>query len=539
MRFLPIIFLLLCPLFSAAQKKLIYFHLDKITIKEKVIKDSTNYERYKNKALETFRLNGYIGLTLKDSVQKNNGLHYYYQSQAKFDKIILTREGTKKHLKSTRTKDYRSVLETIEKEITHLENNGFPFASIRFTEQKEEKNKLLLSYEIDSGDYFYIDKIHIKSQSKFHEKTILNLIGVNIGDKYNENEIASIGTLLSATQLYQLNRPVEVLFRKGKAELYIYLEKERSSSADGFIGFQQDQITNRLVLNGYINLQLNNSLNRAEIIDMNWKSNPDKTQNLRAKLEYPFLFNSPLGIGADLDLRKQDSTFLRTDITLNLSYYHPYFRFKIFNQIESSSTLRESAPAEFRDYQKNTIGASARYIAPIINAAPFYHPQVYIMGGFFNYRNDTIDDNKQKVSNSKYEIGYSHTIDFLKYFHLNNTFIYQGLTSNISLSRNEFIYFGGLRSVRGFYELELYGKDIWMFLNEIEFQPIDLLSIFVLYDYASFHNTSYNYANGFGFGFGFNTNTNSFEIIVANGILNDNPLDFSNTKIHIGFRSSF
>ena len=122
---------------------------------------------------------------------------------------------------------------------------------------------------------------------------------------------------------------------------------------------------------------------------------------------------------------------------------------------------------------------------------------------------------------------------------MNNTIQFQGLTSNISLSRNELIYFGGLKSIRGFYELELSGNDIWSFINEIEFRPIELISIFLLYDYSSYQNSGHHYTNSFGFGFALRAKTNALEIVVANGVLDNNPLDFANTKIHIGFRSSF
>lgn len=533
-----ILFLTAFTVFS--QKSTVYFHLDKITIKEKIVKDSSRLKRYEDKAMEHFRLNGYVGIQLKDSTEKNSGTHYYYSFENRFKRIELkTRKGKKQKEYSSNSKDFISMLNELDDEIKHLENNGFPFAQIIFTNQEEDGETLRLNYEIDSGDFFIIDKINIKSQQKFHDKTILNLIGVDIGDKYNEDRIAAIGSLLSASKMYTLNRPVEVLFRKGKAELFVYITKERSSTADGYIGFQQDQITNRLVLNGYVNLQLYNSLHRAEIIDMNWKSNPDKTQNLKAQLAYPFLFNTPLGIGGQLDLRKQDSTFLRTDITLNLSYYHPFVKFSIFNQLESSSTLRESAPTTFRNYRKNTIGGSAHFRPPVINALPWYHPDLFLMGGFYSYRDDTIDDNKQKIANSKYQLRYKHSIDFLRFFHLNNTVQFQGLTSNIALSNNELIYFGGLRSVRGFYELELSGKDIWMFLNEIEFRPVELISIFLLYDRSAYQNDGFHFTNSYGLGFGLNGKTNSLEIIVANGVLDNNPFLLSNTKIHLGFRSSF
>ena len=169
----------------------------------------------------------------------------------------------------------------------------------------------------------------------------------------------------------------------------------------------------------------------------------------------------------------------------------------------------------------------------------WYHPYIELTAGIFNYRSDTIDDNKQKIENNKYGAAYGQTIDFLKYFHLNNRLSYQGLSSSIDLSRNEMIFYGGLYSVRGFYELELFGNDVWILNNEIEFTPIKLLSLKVLYDYSISDYEGKNYTNSFGFGFGLTGASSRLDIIIANGILNDNPLDFSDSRIHIGFKSNF
>ncbi|MEO9533360.1 MAG: ShlB/FhaC/HecB family hemolysin secretion/activation protein [Crocinitomicaceae bacterium] len=540
MRIATSIFFLWSFMTYGQENSVLYYHIDKTSIKYKVVKDSTaNFQKYTNKAFTEFCFAGYVGIKATDTVYKNNGTHYYYSFEEQFEKII-SQNIDEPARKSKRSKSYQNLSTVLNQKLTSLENSGFPFAAIKIVNSEESENTLTLDYKIDSGQFFIIDQINIKSSKKFHEKTILNLIGLQTGDTYNENEIKNIKDLLSASKLYALNRPVQVLFKaNGKADIYIYIDKQKSSSADGYIGFQQDPQTSRLTLNGYLNLQLNNSFNRAEIIEMHWKSNPDKTQDFYSKLEYPFILNTPLGVGAKLALRKQDSTFLRSDIFLNLSYNHPIAKFSVFDQIESSSTLRESAPSEFRNYSKNTLGASLLLRLPNLAFAPFYHPQIFLLGGFYSYRNDTIDDNKQKISNAKYEIGYSHKIDFLKYFHLNNSITYQGLTSNIALSRNEMIYFGGLQSARGFYELELFGNETVIIRNEIEFKPVDLLSMFLLYDYSKFDYNGRHQTNSVGFGFGLNTKGTVLQIIVANGVLDQNSLDFSNTKIHLGFKSTF
>jgi outer membrane protein assembly factor BamA len=524
---------------KAQESNTLFFHLDKITVKKKIVKDSTfQSKRYFDKVIADFMFQGYSGIELKDSTFKSNGDHYYFSYTNKFSKINYVNQNKPKN-NIKRTSDFIGLSKGINEEIQTLEDKGFPFAQIEIVDQKETEKELTLSYKIDSGGFYSINDIIIKSEDKFHDKTILNLIGINVGDVYSESKITSIPLLLSASKLYDLAQPVQLLFKENTADVYIFLKKKKSSSADGYVGFQQDQVTNKLALNGYINLQLYNAFNRAEVIDMHWKSNPDKTQNFHALFEYPYLFNTPLGVGAKLELRKQDSTFLRSDITLNLSYNHPIAKFTVFDQIESSTTLRESAPITFRNYAKNTIGATAWLKPPQINSLPFYHPDLFLLGGFYNYRQDTIDDNKQKITNSKYQLRYSHKIDFFKYFHLNNTLQFEGLTSNIDLSRNELVYFGGLNSIRGFYELELSGNNIWSLRNEIEFKPVDLISIIALYDYSTYEFSGRHYTNSFGFGFGLNANGTALQIIIANGVLDKNPVDFANTKIHLGFKSIF
>jgi hemolysin activation/secretion protein len=125
-------------------------------------------------------------------------------------------------------------------------------------------------------------------------------------------------------------------------------------------------------------------------------------------------------------------------------------------------------------------------------------------------------------------------------FQLKNNLEFQGLQSSISLSDNELVYYGGLRSVRGFYELELFGNNVWILNSEIEFQPVSVLSMSLIYDYSIADiSIGKNYTNSLGIGFGLVSRSSRLEIVVANGMLNDNPIDFSNTRIHIGFRSNF
>lgn len=526
--------------FSVAgqEAKTVYFHLDKISIKLKAAQDSTKKIMNREAALTEFSLYGYLGVYPTDTVVKKNTTHYYFEAENHFKKVFLTEIGHKKERISTQKNLIRTVNE-INNRLVNLENNGYPFAQIKLLSQTEKNNGLYLNYKVDSGDFFIVDKIHIKSKNDFHEKTVLSIMGIKPGDPYNEEKIRNLPNVFKNTGIYNTPRAPEILFRQGKAELYVYIEKKRASSADGYIGFQQDKVTQKLVLNGFINLELKNALNRSETIHLNWKNNPDKTQNLKAIFEYPYLFGSPIGIGLNSDLQKQDTSFVRSDLLFELIYHNPVFRVSLFDQIENSNTISSVPLNGFRDFSKNTIGLAVSYSPFLPQKLGFYHPKISLSGGVFNYRSDTLDDNTQKIANNKYMIRYEHTLDFLRFFHLSNSLQYQGLSSTVGLARNEYIYFGGLQTVRGFYELSLFGRENWILRNEIAFQPVELMAIKLLYDYANFRNETKNYTHSVGIGFNLINNNSQLEIIVANGVLNKNPLALSETKIHIGFKAHF
>lgn len=521
--------------------KTVIFHVDNISVRYKVLSDSTYYLRYKEKAITQFKLQGYVGLFLKDSTQKSNTLHYYFGYRQHFEKIILVQQSHESDKKpiSRSQKNYSELLKTLNRELLTLENKGYPFASIQFTDQKEEHNKLELTYEIDSGDFFKINQITIKSKSKFNEQTILNLIDVHAGEPYNEAKILRIDQLLKESGLYKLMRPAEILFTPGKADVYLYLEKTNASEADGFVGFQQDQNSNKLVLNGFINLSLHNSFHRAEKLEVNWKNNPNNSQNLKVNFEFPFILQTPIGVGARVNLQKQDSSFVRADSYFDLSYQHSFYKFGIFYQIENSNSLLNTVNPVFRDYRKNTAGLSLQLKPVFAGNFKFFHPAIYTNGGFFRYRADSLSESINTNANTKYLIRYEQVVDFLKYFHLNHAIQFEGLTSNQNLSRNELIYFGGLKSIRGFYELELSGNDVLILNNELEFRPVESVGFKILYDYAQFHYQNFNRAHAIGAGFAFLAGNIKLEIILANGWLNSNSLEFSNSKIHLGFKSTF
>jgi len=533
MKKLVILFLLLlsCQL-SAQTITSVYIHVDKKSERFKKVNDSISDQKFISKAITTFKLLGYVGLTVHDTTTKRKQVHYWLNYQTKYKKVVLI--NSENYL----TTNLNNTHSSIRKQLVSLENSGFPFAKLKIVNQKIKAQKLILNYKIDSGKIVLIDKIHIKSEDKFNQKTILNSIDLKIGDLYNESKIRAIVPILTASNLYKTIRDPQLIFKEGKAEVFIYIKKLNSSSADGYIGLQQDKVTRKLHLNGYLNLQLKNAINRAEYLNLNWKSNPDKTQNLKLNFEYPYLLNSPIGIETNLNLQKQDTSFVKSDFDFGVNYIQPYFKIGLYNKFINSIILDKTTAFNITEFSKNIIGLNVVLKPHFYSSLSFYKPKLSIKGGFYSYTSDSIQT-KTSSSNYTYLINLEQKFRFLNHFSFNNQTGFNGLNSSYNLSRNELVYFGGLKSVRGFYELELTGNEVFTVLNEFEYQPVEALSFKLIYDYSQFRLNGSNHTNSFGVGFGLINENSILEISIANGVLNSNQLDFNTTKIHIGFKASF
>jgi len=524
-----VVLFLSIPLF-AQSKKYVYYHVGKYSEKHET--DTSNnlikpkLIQFKNNTLTL----GYVGLELEDSLLKKQNWHYYFRAEKYFKKVVLISDD------NTIETPIINTFQKINTALTSLENSGYPFAQIKVTKQKELKSNVLeLHYEIDSGKFFTFSNIHIKSPDEFHEKTILNILGIKVGEPYNENKIKNISILFKNSNLYELMRSPEVLFRPSKVELYLTIKKKSASSADGFIGFQQNPENQSIVLNGNVNLTLKNALNRAEMIDFHWLSSPDKSQNFDANVEYPYILGLPISIGGQFNLQKQDTSFIRNSFYGTLKYLHTFYNLGLFYQLDQSFIISTENALGLSEFNRNVYGVEGNF--KLLNWKK-YTANIYTKIGAFNYESDSFKT-ASSTQNILYNLNYHQNFNFFKYFHFKNNLGFKNIHANYAISKNEQFYFGGLNSVRGFYELELNGNTVFTALNALVFKPVQLLSLSFIYDYSQFHNDGFYQTNSFGFGFNLENENSTLSIIIANGTFVGTPYNFQNTKLHLGFVSNF
>lgn len=200
--------------------------------------------------------------------------------------------------------------------LKNCENKGYPFANIKLNNITFENNEFTADLELNKNKLVKIDSIIIKGNATIAPVYIYNYIDIKPGELYNEAKLSRITSRFKELAFIKEIKPNQLLFTENITKLYLYLDNKKASQFDGVIGFlPDDNNEGKINLTGEVHLKLQNSLQRGEVIEFNWKQLPNKTQDLKIHLLYPFLFNTPFGVDGNLSIYRKDSTY--TDVIKN------------------------------------------------------------------------------------------------------------------------------------------------------------------------------------------------------------------------------
>jgi hypothetical protein len=423
--------------------------------------------------------------------------------------------------------------------IEKLKAQGLSFGK-SFLTDLEYRNAHALNARliIDSGLKRRIDKINIKGYESLPKSYISYLTGLKIGSEFIESQIQQKTEKLDNIPFISVKKPTEVLFKKDSTELFLYLEKFNSNTFDGFLGFGNNE-TSDFELNGYLNMVLLNNLNFGERLGVIYKNDGNGQQTFEGNVELPFVFSSPVTIGADLRIFRRDSAFSNSSQTVELKYYlNEKLNLKGAAEFTNSTSLEQenlNSISEIDDYNSSFYGIGAEYL----KLGP---RQLFGVNTFVNL-NLSAGSRKTENDTEQYKLSLSgqHQIN-INY----RNRLYLNLNSQILISdnflNNELFRFGGVNSIRGFAENSLLASRFAVLQTEYRYILDANLYANTVIDVGNYENRLNNVNEnilGYGAGIGLKSQAGIFNLIIANSVSDVQESTFSNTRIHINFTSFF
>ncbi|WP_300566660.1 hypothetical protein [Flavobacterium sp.] len=458
---------------------------------------------------------------------RNKFIHIYIGKNAE----LLNLEKDTLQLPITETESF------MNNTLLQLEKKGYSLAKLQLVNFRNKNNTLFADLNLQAEKIRTLDDIVINGYDKFpegHKKNIKRLYRKKV---FNQENLKKLHSDFEKFRFVSQSRYPEILFTKDSTKVYVYLEKAKPNTFDGFIGFNNDD-EKKVVVNGYLDLQLQNILNGGEKFNLFWKSDGKNQKTFNASIEIPYIFKSPLGLKAQLNIFKQDSIFQNTQTSIDLGYYFNY-NTKVYlgYQNAESSDIQNTNNASISDFKNSFITSHLDF--SVYNPDDYLFPdktEIYFKVGT-GKRDSKLNSNSQFFTTLKV----SHN------FYLNKKNIVNIKSENYYLKSDTYIVnelhrFGGINSIRGFSENSLQGNTFTSILTEYRYVATPSTYIHTIFDYGYYQDKSSNTSNslvGLGFGFGLLTKNGFFNLVYANGSTKDQPIKLSNSIVHISFKARF
>lgn len=473
------------------------------------LNDSTFFYNY-NVGKRTNFIHIYIGRKLGEFLE------------VKTDSIVLPFTDSESFLKVTLKK---------------LEVKGFSLAKVKLLNLKKQNGIVSAILNVVYGDKRSVNDIVINGYDKFSEGHKQNIKRLYRNKVFNLQNLEKVNKDFEQFRFVKQTKYPEILFTKDSTKIYVYLEKTKANTFDGFLGFNNDE-SNNVVFTGYLDLSLQNILNSGEKIALYWKSDGQDQKTFNLGVELPYIFKSPIGLKAQLNIFKQDSTFQTTRTNFDLGYFFNYnSRLYLGYQAAESSDIKNLNLPTLNDYTNRFVTGNYEFLQ--FKNDDFLFPEKTN----FNLKLGTGKRDAKLASNSQF----FGSLNLKNNFYLNSKNIINIKSQNFYLQSdsyiiNELYRFGGINSVRGFNENSLQANAFSSILTEYRYVLSPSIYAHSIVDYAYFQDKTSNASNsllGLGFGFGLLTKNGLFNIVYANGSTKNQAIKLSNSIVHISLKATF
>lgn len=494
---------------------------------------------------------GYLQANLEQLSKLNDSTYlatYYFGKKFNYIKVYYdTSSFSKKELQqiSEEVTDNYFILnfETAELALQKLNaiqtETGNAFARLRLQNIEIQNNYISAQLGTEGNASRTLDSIVIKGYDKFPRSYLKYFAGIRKGKPFSKEKLLLQNAIIDNLGFAKSTKAPEVLFREETTTAYFYLEKQNNNLFDGILGFATDETTQRLQLNGYINLELNNNLNFGEQFIINYKADGDEQQNFRAKVTMPYLLKSPFGVGLELKIFKRDSTFVTTEQMAQVSYQlNPVSTvYAGYKGYESSNLLDETlAGSAIEDYQSKFAIVGGSVVLRQESALFPKKTEILLQTEIGERTRLDISENQTRAT---------LLINHIFNLNSNNAVYLQNSTSSLfsdTYLTNELFRFGGINSIRGFNENSIDASLFSVLNTEYRYILDQGLYLHSIIDLGYFENSILAVKEklySFGIGLGLQTKGGLLRFNVANGNSENQEFRFSNTKIHLSLTSKF
>ena len=347
-----------------------------------------------------------------------------------------------------KTNEFDDFTNQLLKKIDKL---GKSFSEISYINPIMKNDTLIIELTISDSSNRKIDKVIVRGYNAFPEKFISNYFLINTKTVFSKQKLKNVSTLTNRLDFIKENKAPEVLFKKDSTHLYLFFDKLGTSSFDGIVNFSSKENGKGLLLNGNLDLKLNNTFNSGEKFEIIWNKVSDEKTDFKINSYVPYLFNSKFSTTLEFNLYRQDSTFINTDFKFNTDYsINQRSHASVLYRSENSNYLLNTLNNEITSYSNYFIGLG--YQMKKLSTSKLYDFNKGVkLNLIVGKRKTSLESiNQLKLHFSAFT---NLQINNRSYLNIRNE---SGLLTSKNYLLNELFRIGGANSIRGYNEQSIY-----------------------------------------------------------------------------------
>ena len=466
-KFIPYIYILFLSCFShlifGQKNELILVAKD--TIQNRIVSEIYHTKKHLQKKdaldeidriLQQVKKGGFFTARIDSISKTNKELIAYLDLGKKINEIIIVtkKDNTNGIIDSgidsikIKTREFSDLTNQLLKQI---DRKGNSFSEITYVNPLLKNDTLFLEMKISNSSSRKIDKVITRGYEDFPKKFITKYFLIDKNTVFSKLKLNQISALSNKLDFIKEKKAPEVLFKKDSTHLYLFLDKIGISSFDGLVNFSSKENGKGLLLNGNLDLKLNNTFNTGEKFEIIWNKVSDEKTDFKINSYVPYILNSKFSTTLEFYLYRQDSTFINTNFELKTDYS--------INQKSHASILYSSEKSNYLlNISNNDLASYSNYFIGL-----GYELKKSSTSNLYKYKNGlnlnlTIGKRKtdrESINQLKFHFSAFANVQINNrgYLNIKNE---SGLLTSKNYLLNELFRIGGANSIRGYNEQSIF-----------------------------------------------------------------------------------
>ena len=466
-KFIPYIYILFLSCFShlifGQKNELILVAKD--TIQNRIVSEIYHTKKHLQKKdaldeidriLQQVKKGGFFTARIDSISKTNKELIAYLDLGKKINEIIIVtkKENTNGIIDSgidsikIKTREFSDLTNQLLKQI---DRKGNSFSEITYVNPLLKNDTLFLEMKISNSSPRKIDKVITRGYEDFPKKFISKYFLIDKNTVFSKQKLNQVSALSNKLDFIKEKKAPEVLFKKDSTHLYLFLDKIGTSSFDGLVNFSSKENGKGLLLNGNLDLKLNNTFNTGEKFEIIWNKVSDEKTDFKINSYVPYILNSKFSTTLEFYLYRQDSTFINTNFELKTDYS--------INQKSHASILYSSEKSNYLlNISNNDLASYSNYFIGL-----GYELKKSSTSNLYKYKNGlnlnlTIGKRKtdrESINQLKFHFSAFANVQINNrgYLNIKNE---SGLLTSKNYLLNELFRIGGANSIRGYNEQSIF-----------------------------------------------------------------------------------